>query len=868
MPVRITCPSCQISYPVDDALRGKRVLCIHCDRPMQIPAAASKAAPPSPVKAAPAVQPALKNAVRPAKVKPASRAVTPLDDDPDEPRGRRRAAPAKRSIAPLVWVGCGALVLLVLVGGAAAVIGGVFLVSRSSDPVAKTATPSDAGGTTEKKTDDAGKGDKKADPGDEPGPGGQLSKNVRNKVVSATVYMLVTQGDGRVAEGSGFLAFEPGLVLTNAHVVGMLKPEQEPPRQVNVVLYSGETNERSLTGTVLGVDRGADLAVVRVPIVNLPAPLTIKTSADLELTQPVYIFGFPFGEKLGKNVTVSATQVSSLRKGPQGELLQVQVNGGMHPGNSGGPVVNAKGEVVGVSVAGIPGTQINFAVPCEAVHALTQGRITNLGMSHTFKDAGTTKVGFQVELLDPLQKAKQVKLHWWVGNEGQAREGLKGPAPQLAGESQRQSLPMNVQAGLATAQVKLPALDASQCVWIQAALVNAAGQTHWSAAVPCRPYEPLGAEEVALVLKPVFGARYVFLDSTNFMRLSEPGKKDKVYNIIMQNRMVENTAGAKADKTLLFLHYRKYSVSMPTELVGDKDRGLRFNNAMNEAGKLTAVLIVDNKNRIEANDADVSKVAPAVRNDLLDLHGQVQDSLEILSLPLPGKVVRPGAQWKAARPLMMFTGARDDLPPLTVTYTFQGTQVRHGRTEAVIAIDAVSSGFVGGSVTVTGRVTGKAHFDVEASQITLAEVTAKMEIEKEGKGKYSASLASKLERHLGHEILVKRGKLTPQSYKTKQNNAYAEDYEVHLEQGKTYHIGLEGPGIGKGAALFEPRVNVADLKDNSMIGRDEKDVGPATVLEFVPRNTGKHIVRVTTIRPGQTGDFLVVVRRLDGSPKY
>jgi hypothetical protein len=310
-------------------------------------------------------------------------------------------------------------------------------------------------------------------------------------------------------------------------------------------------------------------------------------------------------------------------------------------------------------------------------------------------------------------------------------------------------------------------------------------------------------------------------------------------------------------------------VSLPGELLGNKEGRIRFDNAMKDAAKLTAILVVDNRNRIEANDADVSKVAPGAQKDLLNLHGQIQDSLEILSLPLPGKVVQPGAQWKAARPLTMFTGDRDDLPPMVVTYTFQGTQVRFGRTEAVIAIDAVSSGFLGGSVSVNGRVTGKAYFDVEASQITLAEVTAKLDMEKEGKGKFSATLASKMERHLGHEILVKRGKLTTQSYKTKVNNSYAQDYELQLEEGKTYHVGLEGPGFGKGGGSpFEPKVMVADLKDNVMVGRDEQDVGPATVLEFVPRNTGKHVVRVTTQRPGQTGDFLVVVRRLDGSPKY
>ena len=48
----------------------------------------------------------------------------------------------------------------------------------------------------------------------------------------------------------------------------------------------------------------------------------------------------------------------------------------------------------------------------------------------------------------------------------------------------------------------------------------------------------------------------------------------------------------------------------------------------------------------------------------------------------------------------------------------------------------------------------------------------------------------------------------------------------------------------------------------------EKDVGTATVFDYVPENTGRHVIRVTTQTPGQTGDYRVVVRRLDGSPKY
>jgi S1-C subfamily serine protease len=65
------------------------------------------------------------------------------------------------------------------------------------------------------------------------------------------------------------------------------------------------------------------------------------------------VFGFPFGKQLGKNITVSKTSVSSLRKKPNGTLQDIQVNGGMHPGNSGGPVVDAMGQVVGVATLGV-----------------------------------------------------------------------------------------------------------------------------------------------------------------------------------------------------------------------------------------------------------------------------------------------------------------------------------------------------------------------------------------------------------------------------------------------------------------------------------------------------------------------------------
>jgi S1-C subfamily serine protease len=84
----------------------------------------------------------------------------------------------------------------------------------------------------------------------------------------------------------------------------------------------------------------------------------------LDLLQQLFIFGFPFGESLGKEITASSTTISSIRNN------QIQVNGGMNPGNSGGPVVDVKGNVVGVAVAGIKDTNINFAIPADAVYDL------------------------------------------------------------------------------------------------------------------------------------------------------------------------------------------------------------------------------------------------------------------------------------------------------------------------------------------------------------------------------------------------------------------------------------------------------------------------------------------------------------------
>ncbi len=171
--------------------------------------------------------------------------------------------------------------------------------------------------------------------------GTKIADETLKKVKHATVYLRVKMANGTDAQGTGWFV-EPGLIVTNAHVLGLMGAASRLPQRIEAVLDSGETASKTLVAKFLGVDIEADLALVKVEATDLPEPLSFGAADELGETQEVLIFGFPFGKDLGKNITVTRSSITSLRK-DNGQLKEIQVNGGMHPGNSGGPVVNQQG---------------------------------------------------------------------------------------------------------------------------------------------------------------------------------------------------------------------------------------------------------------------------------------------------------------------------------------------------------------------------------------------------------------------------------------------------------------------------------------------------------------------------------------------
>ena len=169
---------------------------------------------------------------------------------------------------------------------------------------------------------------------------------------------------GRAA-GSGIVIAPDGYVLTNAHVV-------DDAHAVDLVMSDGATYRAS----VIGIDSATDLAVVRALGPALPA-LELATADTLRVGQLVVAIGDP----LGLQSTVTHGVVSALGRSlraKDGRIIEnvIQTDAALNPGNSGGPLVDTHGRVVGVNTAIIAGAQgIAFAIPAATARMVASALI-------------------------------------------------------------------------------------------------------------------------------------------------------------------------------------------------------------------------------------------------------------------------------------------------------------------------------------------------------------------------------------------------------------------------------------------------------------------------------------------------------------
>lgn len=191
-----------------------------------------------------------------------------------------------------------------------------------------------------------------------------------DRVGPAVVSLSLGRGRREGGMGSGVLVAPDGYVLTNAHVV-------DGSSSIEATFTDG----RRFDARVVGLDRPTDLALVRVSGSSLPYA-TMGTASALRQGQLVVAIGNP----LGFQSTVSTGVVSATERGLRGRdgrMIEnlVQHTAPLNPGNSGGPLVDFRGRLVGVNTAIIAFAQgMSFAIPSETVDwivpkLLSDGRV-------------------------------------------------------------------------------------------------------------------------------------------------------------------------------------------------------------------------------------------------------------------------------------------------------------------------------------------------------------------------------------------------------------------------------------------------------------------------------------------------------------
>jgi S1-C subfamily serine protease len=192
----------------------------------------------------------------------------------------------------------------------------------------------------------------------------------------------------RSSSGSGFAVSSDGHVITNYHVIDGCKEIK--------IHHKGQ----STPARIITFDPNNDLALLKgsfTPNTHFPLSTT-----NPELLQEIYVAGYPFGRKISTSVKVTKGIVSSLT-GIGNNFSNIQIDAALQPGNSGGPILNTMGNVVGVAVAkldlkkvmenyGVIPEDTNFGIKSSVVRTLMESNNVDLTKPNT-RPISTTRLG-------------------------------------------------------------------------------------------------------------------------------------------------------------------------------------------------------------------------------------------------------------------------------------------------------------------------------------------------------------------------------------------------------------------------------------------------------------------------------------------
>ncbi|MBI2805715.1 MAG: trypsin-like peptidase domain-containing protein [Planctomycetes bacterium] len=886
MAVPITCLACNASYSVDDSKRGKKVYCRECKKPVAVPG---------------------EDGTIPTAPKP--RVKTGTGESGERPALRSDDSNARSGGSAVLIVG-GLVAMFVLFGvGLVALI--AILVKQSSAP------------TTDEKPDpfvfndlgkkkDADKAikipvkpipkpniDRKPDPPrdqkkkkTEPEPKPvvkdlpkEITPEITARVKQTTVYLKVTLPTGEISEGSGFFALERGIVITNAHVLGMSSPSNPPPESVEVVVRSGEAGELKTLGQVLGVDRASDLGVVRVKLAAPPPPLEMEIDAKTFQDQKVYVFGPPEPTQPGKSITANPTTVSSLRDNTNGVLDRIQVSEGMHLGNSGGPIVNTAGRLVGVCMRGADDAAVKpFAVPAEKVRHVIEGRFADAKFGEGFTQFGVARMPVRYVCFDPLNRIREMKVEVWAGAPGKSRpDSLKEPQA-LLGDSPRQSHAVTYQNGVGTADVPLPTLGVGQVYWLQPVLTNLNGDRYWGPAL---------ATPTSLVLLERKFANLSVNLKTNLERTIS--LKSLVNTTLRQGKEKKTSSEKLQAKMLESLSKEKEGAKIRTgfaslDIIGNENgKATRVNREVGlTLRKMAPTFTVDaaNKRTARTDGSLNAKLSMELREEVKEKYSHLCNALEAVIIPLPNQIVKPLETWTAQIPLILRTGKNTEAVDLDLVCKFEGIRLRNQRSEALITVTGKVTAREGSVKKIGGEITGKIGFDLNAGFIAETKLNIRADLndrEGDAPASYGVNIDIDVDRQSGNsmnvqlpalpktkdetDVVVKGGVLLNQvsaltpldPFNRFRPGRRMKAYTVKLTAGGLYAINMRSGAFDSYLYLLAP--------NGQIIAQDDDGGGfPHAQIRYPIRVTGVYTILATSYSSNSFGPFQLTVHAVGAMP--
>lgn len=390
---------------------------------------------------------------------------------------------------------------------------------------------------------------------------------------------------------------------------------------------------------------------MRISGKDLPKPLKLTSSSKLHETQEVYVVGFPFGKKLGANVSVNKSSVSSLRK-EHGFLKEVQLHGGVHPGNSGGPVVDTEGQLVGIAVAAVAGTTISFAIPSDHVAGFLMGKLNDYGTDLAVRDGDKIKILYHLNFVDPLGLIKSVRIETFQGPRDKPHPlSLKRPEPR-PGETEivTVDVPYERQQSIAGELLVEPLKDPKFVYWFRPVYLNGAKKEFFCLELAGMNSAPAERKPITIKFQPYGETSCLELTNDSAFRIRSSGGQEESHSLLTK-LVVDPTyipAAKAGDPTRLLWHYMQFSILAKKNGEPVKAES-EFKLIADNVVRIASSVELDSDGTPLHTSVDFGKSDAKLRGVLQEFNEHLLESLDLLLLSIPEGEVQPLQTFRVRR---------------------------------------------------------------------------------------------------------------------------------------------------------------------------------------------------------------------------